>query len=725
MAWKKDQLVWVEADQSLGASRIVDDSDASFLTVQSLESGDTRNYTKRNPPFKRVNLDVGQKLKVKRIESEVLIRKIETRVDIYHFETDEGSFSESDIVALSVGRGVLDLVRQRQLSHPKLFALRRDAWGLLEKRSFHPLRGAIGCRVQLLPHQLWVLESCLKMPQLRALLADEVGLGKTIEAGLVFSALHARHKLKKVLVLVPPALKVQWLTESFRRFNIRFRLDHDELIEEDEFRDFIIASLDEVSQNIADFDLLIVDEAHRLVHDPLRSEDLRQLVSRAKHVLFLSATPRVHGDAEFLKMIKILGTVSESSVVPWVFQSRRAELGLPTYRQLEAAIVPDKKKWLFDFVEKCLAAPKKEKLFLISSQAKDVIALCSELRAKFGENFALFHEEMDLVERDRQAAYFSEPDGAPILVSSEIGGEGRNFQFCHHMVLLDLPRDPLIIEQRIGRLDRLGQTQTVHVWCPVLEDSPEEDSFEMLRDRFRVFAEPWSGSGLEDMEDGEALFGSATGRDLSTLQESGNFIKVSYDPDAADRLMDEADDLGETEIRDFLDRLYDLFGIEVEDFDTRGNWKVAISSLMFVDYFPGLGEKGERILSFDRAQALAREDMSFFSLDHPDFVESIEFLLNSDHGKLAMTMLPKSSSPDILFWGLMETLRSGHVREKLWSCFTKRGILVNEKFLTAPETVKIGPREDAFLKALPQPLGEFLEAQDGRGLDSLLILIPG
>jgi|GEM_PF-1257976 len=724
MAWKKDQLVWIEVDQSLGPSKIVDDGDPSFFKVSSLKESEERNYTKRNPPFKRVQLYVGQKLKVESLRHEITIQKLETQEDLYVFETPEGRFSEGEIIGLSSNVGVLDLLRQKTFSPPKHFALRRDAWQLLKERSFHPFRGASGCRVQLLPHQLWVVDSALEMPRVRALLADEVGLGKTIEAGLIFSALHARHKLEKVLILVPPALKVQWLTESFRRFNVRFRLDHEELIEEDEFRDFIIASLDEVASNRADFDLLIVDEAHRLVHDSERAVDLEVLVGRAKHVLFLSATPRVHGNSEFVKMMKILASGSEAGLRPRVFQSRREELGLPSYRQLEAAIVPDKKQWLFDFLEARVGIAKKEKIFLISSKAQEVVDLCALLRKKFGENFALFHEGMDLVERDRQAAYFADPEGAQVLVSSEIGGEGRNFQFCHHMVLLDLPRDPLIVEQRIGRLDRLGQDQSVSVWCPVLEESAEEEVFESLRDTYKVFAEPWSGSGLEDVSEGELLTAHREERSLESLQAEGHFDKIAYDPAKADTLLDSAEELSSLDVRDFLERLYDLFGVEVEDFDTRGNWKTSMSSLVFVDYFPGLGMTGERIISFDRAQALAREDMTFFSVDHPDFIESIEFLLSSEHGKLAISRLPEGQSPDVKFWSLMETLRCGQPHDKLWSCSKKREEEANERMLLDLEVLRPAQLDPKFLKALPQALQDYMHTLDGRDLDALLVLIP-
>jgi ATP-dependent helicase HepA len=665
MSWKKHQLARVETDQALGPVRIVDDTHPSVLRVLVLGTGEHRQYTKRNPPLKRLALGVGQKLKVSGHEEEVVVRTLELRDGVYFFTADEGAFSEVDVTGLSSSPGLEDLIRQEKLSRPKAFWARQDAWDLLRLRESHPLKGAVGCRVQLLPHQLWVLDSVLKMPRIRALLADEVGLGKTIEAGLIFSALHARRQLKRVLVIVPPALKVQWLTESYRRFNVRFRLDHEELIDEGEFRDFVIASFDELDNNLARFDLLIVDEAHRLAHDPERSEILAKLVAAAKHALFLSATPLVHGQEAFERLLDVLSLTPAGPVEALVFRSERSELGIAPHRRLEAAFVKNKKKWLHEFV--AAKVESREKAFLIASDADGVIKLHAELRRKHGERFALFHEGMDLIERDRQAAYFADPEGAQFLVSSEIGGEGRNFQFCRNMVLVDLPSDPLTVEQRIGRLDRLGQTGTVHVWCPVEEATRDEEVFERHRDVYRVFEAPWSGASLEDTEDGDLL----ASRDGTNVLE---LLRVPYDAERANALIATVEELARTPIRDFLEMLYDIFGVEAEDFDSRGNLRVFASSLMFVDHFPGLGESGERVFTFDRAQGLAREDLTFFSVDHPDFVESVEFLLSSDQGKLAAVRLPPAPQPDLLLAGLVPASSKEDSTVRVWSCRAEKEI---------------------------------------------------
>ena len=98
----------------------------------------------------------------------------------------------------------------------------------------------------------------------------------------------------------------------------------------------------------------------------------------------------------------------------------------------------------------------------------------SYLQLKVGIRCAAFYEGLSIIERDRAAAYFADTEGgAQVLVCSEIGSEGRNFQFAHHLVLFDLPLNPDLLEQRIGRLDRIGQTEIINIHVPYLEQSAQ------------------------------------------------------------------------------------------------------------------------------------------------------------------------------------------------------------------------------------------------------------
>ena len=115
------------------------------------------------------------------------------------------------------------------------------------------------------------------------------------------------------------------------------------------------------------------------------------------------------------------------------------------------------------------------KVLTICANAATALQLSETLRIKSGIRSTVFHEGMSIVERDKAANYFAQSeDGAQVLICSEIGSEGRNFQFAHHLVLFDLPLVPDLLEQRIGRLDRIGQTEDVHIHVPHFQHSGQQ-----------------------------------------------------------------------------------------------------------------------------------------------------------------------------------------------------------------------------------------------------------
>ena len=121
-----------------------------------------------------------------------------------------------------------------------------------------------------------------------------------------------------------------------------------------------------------------------------------------------------------------------------------------------------------------LTAQRGAKVLLICKSQRKVVALETALLEKINLKVGLFHEGLPLVQRDRNAAWFAESDGAQLLICSEIGSEGRNFQFAHHLVLFDLPLNPGLLAQRLGPLDRIGQTQTIRIHVPYVSGSAEE-----------------------------------------------------------------------------------------------------------------------------------------------------------------------------------------------------------------------------------------------------------
>ncbi|MFN9028072.1 MAG: helicase-related protein, partial [Akkermansiaceae bacterium] len=138
--------------------------------------------------------------------------------------------------------------------------------------------------------------------------------------------------------------------------------------------------------------------------------------------------------------------------------------------------------------------PANEKILLITNSPDAAITVQEKLLKEIQLETALFHEDLSMLQRDRNAAYFQEPEGSRILICSEIGSEGRNFQFARHLVLFGLPRDPEVLEQRIGRLDRIGQTGDIHIHIPYGKESRSELQARWLHEALDVFSEPLKGA---------------------------------------------------------------------------------------------------------------------------------------------------------------------------------------------------------------------------------------
>ena len=122
-----------------------------------------------------------------------------------------------------------------------------------------------------------------------------------------------------------------------------------------------------------------------------------------------------------------------------------------------------------EWLEKQLKDLRPKKVLVICAHKETAMSLEHFLHLKAGVRCAAFHEDLSLIERDRAAAYFAEESGgAQALICSEIGSEGRNFQFAQHLICFDLPFHPDLLEQRIGRLDRIGQGTDIHIHAPYL-----------------------------------------------------------------------------------------------------------------------------------------------------------------------------------------------------------------------------------------------------------------
>src|SRR6185437_5530516 len=246
-----------------------------------------------------------------------------------------------------------------------------------------------------------------------------------------------------------------------------------------------------------------------------------------------------------------------------------------------------------------------DKFLLIATRRAKVEAIDAALRTRTGAAVACFHEGMTLLQRDRAAAWFAQTDGARLLLCSEIGSEGRNFQFAHRLVLWDLPLDPDLIEQRIGRLDRIGQGHPIVLHVPCVTGSGQEVLLRWHADGTRVLREC-----------------PADGRDRLlelAAQHAGGAALL--------RAMRDADKDESTHA--LMQECFEPFGVHAEDL---GDGSVLLDpKFLSTDALAGFGD-GPRRVTFDRALALAREELDLLRMDHPLAAGALDLLLTGEFG---------------------------------------------------------------------------------------------
>lgn len=724
-------------------------SDGRVVDVGFAAAGMKRRYSAKSAPLRRMMIAAGQKATT-RDGRKFVVENVTEERGLLRYVGGGVSALETELSDSVPEQGLADRFVSGPWSEPRAYDLRCAGWELLSRSLDPDVRGLVGARVSLLPHQLYIARQVSRRELPRVLLSDEVGLGKTIEAGLIFSSLRSLDRATRVLVLAPRALKHQWLSELYRRFNELFSVVDADGEKEDEDLDFVssqknISSVDfllsdpaRLAQALEEpWDLLIVDEAHHLGWSPEAPSAewaaVKALSARSRGLLLLTATPRQQGletqfgllhlvdpqrfadfesfrresaelratallarrvhdgetSAELRAELKarfaddpdvcaavdglsqsgperlLQALIDRHGTGRVLMRNRRERLrGFPP-RRLHSVPLPDatpdaRADWLASFLNGL--APG-EKVLLLCSTETMVRRLDTALRSRTGMKRALFHEKLDIVERDRQAAWFAEPNGAQLLVSSEIGGEGRNFQFASKLVLYDLPAHPDLLEQRIGRLDRIGQKRDVEIYVPWAEDSPEEVSFRWYAEGLRSFERAWSG-GAALMErlhsELEATREAYAKKDPERAERLRALIRRTHEEvEALERLnresVDTLIDLNSFDpregeelrrriaavdrdpfVRDYMEAIFDHYGVEAEDFDASGTLKLSAHSLTFTESFPELPPGSEILATFDRAPALAREDLRLLNQDHPMVKGVLSMLLDEDEGQVSV-----------------------------------------------------------------------------------------
>ncbi|MGM9927343.1 MAG: DEAD/DEAH box helicase [Bacillus sp. (in: firmicutes)] len=435
-----------------------------------------------------------------------------------------------------------------------------------------------------LPHQLEVAKQVVENMNGKAILADEVGLGKTIEAGLILKEYMIRGLVKKALILVPASLVSQWAYELNSKFFIPAVVQRKSYAWDS--WDVIVSSIDTAkrlphrdiiyNQN---YDLIIIDEAHKLKNNKTKNYEFVQNLKK-KFCLLLTATPIQNKVDEIFHLVSLLkpghlGNASNFSekykgkgrqinedehlkqlVNAVMIRNRRNDTGIEwTKRKVETVMIEFSKeeKALYEAVssvqlanqaisafstltlqrEACSSreavfvtlqnmlkkqenpseAFKKamdgivEKINLVSSNSKaekvlsiiqksnEKVIIFTEYRAtqmylqwflkQHGISSVPFRGGFKRGKKDWMRELFQ--NHAQVLIATEAGGEGINLQFCNIVINFDLPWNPMRLEQRIGRVHRLGQEKDVIIYNFATKDTVEEHIVQLLYEKIQLF----------------------------------------------------------------------------------------------------------------------------------------------------------------------------------------------------------------------------------------------
>jgi len=321
--------------------------------------------------------------------------------------------------------------------------------------------------------------------------------------------------------------------------------------------------------------------------------------------------------------------------------------------------------WLVDHLRK----HRRDKVVLICRRFEQVIAIEGAIRHHSSVQTALFHEKLTLLQRDRNAAWFAQPDGARLLICSEIGSEGRNFQHAHSLVLFDLPEQPELLEQRIGRLDRIGQQETVRIFVPYLCGSAQEvwarwyhegmDAFNRhvpaAYALYQAFADPVRQTARQRADDAAFLDLLRRTREmhdeLARQLEAGRdrLLELhSFQPQAAEELAKQIGHFdGAPSLERLLLELFELYGVQYHDIAPR-TYVLNFETLIDPAFPVPQSNSEEFPATFDRRMALQREEVAFFSWDHPLVQGALDVLLGSERGNCSVAVWHGADTAGIL-----------------------------------------------------------------------------
>lgn len=705
----------VDAEPELGLG-VVMAVDARVISMSFPQVECERLYARQRAPLTRIRFEVGDDIHLAD-GSQARVVEVHEHAGLILYDVGHDQLiPETGLSSeIKMNQPFLRLLTG-QLDNAKWFAFRRQLDAAMAKTWQSQLGGLLGNRAELIAHQLYVAHSACERERVRVLLADEVGLGKTVEAGMILSRLMRFERVQRTLVLVPDALQVQWLVELIRRFHL-----HPDLYagEEHDFQSgqihLVPHSAIEKDPRLVEFseefDLVIVDEAHHILPGSPAFDLLQILAEICPHLILLSATPEQLGVESHFARLRLLDSAKFNQLDDFVAQeasyvalneklqslpdTREALLkefdldpaiterqlldqlldchgvGRVMFRNTRASVQgfpkrvavvheldkddwSDKFEWLAGFVK----GNKGEKILVICHSLDQVKDCEGYLWQKHGIHVALFHEEMDLVERDSAAAYFADLEsGAQILLCSEIGSEGRNFQFSHHLVCLDLPAHPDLLEQRIGRLDRIGQHHDVHIHVPFATGSATWERLHWYHEILSCLDRQSPAAGaihdqfwpqLQHDPDDVEIHQAARGKllELERQIQSGRdalLERNSCRQPAADQLVDAIAQFEQETPLALVEQASELLNFHFEE-THQDIYSLIPANNMLIPSLPGIPPEGAEV-TFSRSIACAREDVLFVSWDAPLIVGLWELLHHSDLGSASVALLPSQQLP--------------------------------------------------------------------------------
>jgi ATP-dependent helicase HepA len=763
---------WIsESEPELGLGSIVRITDRRVTAIFGA-TGQKREYARAHAPLRRVRFRAGDTIQ-NRAGSPLIVESTTERDGLIFYRCGRQELCETELSdAISFNKPE-DRLLAGQSDPPQVFDLRLAALEHQHSRRKSRVRGFVGGRIDLIPHQLYIASEVAGRLAPRVLLADEVGLGKTIEACLILHRLIMTGRAQRVLVVVPDSLVHQWFVELLRRFNLWFSIFDEERCQAIETLDpaqnpflddqLIVSSINLFIKNErraqqaeeAGWDIVVVDEAHHLGWSPSAVSPEYAFVEtvgrKTPGLLLLTATPEQLGMASHFARLRLLDPdrfydlaefIKEEEQYQEVAQ-RAASLadakalnalldrhgtGRVRFRNTRATITGfprrvtrlapldahSSKAPLMDWLAGLLLSLDQEKVLLICRTQAKVAAIDTGLRQRVKNiKIAVFHEGLSLIQRDRNAAWFGEEHGARILICSEIGSEGRNFQFAHHLVLFDLPLDPELLEQRIGRLDRIGQTAEIQVHVPFIVGSGQEVLARWYHEGLSAFDQNLQG-GSELLERFGARVYELSQRFHKTektsrarlamlIEETRTAYKEimtrlqqgrdrllelnSFRPDVAAALVDEIVRQDEDEALDeFMVKVFDQYSIHVEEVAHR-TYKLGSAGVL-ADSFPGLPAEGLTVTA-DRQRALVREDVQFLTWDHPLVNGALDLLLGSEKGNSSFAESEDARAPGLYLEAIyvLECIAPPHLHIDRFLPPTPLRILVDHRGENVRETI--------------------------------------